>query len=64
MKLAAILITLYSLANADQGYCPSIECLEKPREDLLCFKHSATNPVDKITFYPCPSNHICDIDYT
>ena len=44
--------------------CPRIDCMEKPREDLLCYKNGGVHPLDKVTFYPCPSGMICDIDYT
>lgn len=65
MKVAVVLAGMLAItARGQQGQCPSMECLEKPREDLLCFKHSGTHPVDKVTFWPCPRDYICDIDYT
>jgi hypothetical protein len=38
--------------------------MEKPREDLLCYKNEGMHPLSKVTFYPCQTGMICDIDYT
>jgi hypothetical protein len=58
-------ISIIGLIKSAQGIdCPKLECLEKPRDDLLCYKHGGVMPVNKVTFYPCPSGMICDIDYT
>ena len=59
-----IIMSAGTFAMVNTIECPRIECLEKPREDLLCFKHSGTHPVDKVTFWPCPRDYMCDIDYT
>ena len=63
-KLIIIMMSAGTFAIVNTIECPRIECLEKPREDLLCYKNGGVHPLDKVTFYPCPSGMICDIDYT
>ena len=56
------LLLLLPLASLRE--CPTLDCADKSRDDGLCFNHSSTNPSTTLTFYPCPTDQLCDIDYT
>jgi hypothetical protein len=59
-----IIMAVFAVGQSMATECPRIDCMEKPREDLLCYKNEGMHPLTKATFYPCPTGMICDIDYT
>lgn len=59
--ICLVMILLTPTLNAYS--CPTLECTDKPRDDKLCFNHEGGNPVSRISFYPCESGYICDLDY-